>query len=187
MNNIFKSISDNFLDSKSIINIIINVGLIATFISIFFFTYASKVEEDIVKNQAKIMVNDMMQIVNPSLNESTKKMIMEYTLADMSKEDKIVLENNNKLINSGYSTLIIVFLVTQVVGLILAIYFKHDYFNIILINVIILVFVAITEYTFLNMIGASYISVDTNFIKWKILTSIQKKLGHLDVPHEWNK
>jgi hypothetical protein len=187
MNNIFKSISDNFLDSKSIINIIINVGLIATFISIFFFTYASKVEEEIVKNQAKIMVNDIMQVVNPSLNDTAKKMIMEYTLADMSEEDKAVLESNEKLINSGYSILIIVFLVTQVVGLILAIYFNYDYFNIILVNVIILVFVGLTEYIFLNMIGASYVSVDTNYIKWKILTSVQKKLGHMDVHQEWNK
>ena len=187
MNNMFKFLSDNFLDSKSIINVIINVGLIATFISIFFFTYASKVEEQIVKNQAKIMVNDIMQSVNPSLNDITKKIIMEYTLADMSEEDNVVLDNNNKLINSGYSILIIVFIVTQVLGLILAIYFNHNYFHIILINIIILVFVGLTEYIFLNLIGASYISVDTNFIKWKILTSIQNKLGYSDVQQEWNK
>jgi len=189
MNKILNYVTTHLLDSEGVINVIINVGLIATFISIFFFTYASGVEEQIVKSQAKIMVNDMLQTINPLLDDKIKESINNYKMKDMTKEDTEALNNNNKLINSGYSILIIVFAVTQIVGLLLSMYFKHNYYHIILINIIVLVFVGLTEYTFLNLIGKSYISVDTNFIKWKILSSIRKKLIYRDnseVSSNWN-
>jgi hypothetical protein len=171
---------NNIIDSEGIINVIVNVGFIATFISIFFFTYASGVEQEIVKSQAQIMMNDLFQTITPLLNDDAKEKIMNYEVSDMSKEDADALDNNNKLINSGYSILIIVFIVTQVVGLALSIYFKHNYNHIIIGNVIVLIFVGLTEYTFLNVIGRSYMSVDTNFIRWKILTSIREKLIYKD-------
>ena len=86
--------------SYNAINIIVSVVLISTFIPVFFFTYVSSVEKKIVKKQLENIVDELMSEVNMFLNdeqrELMKVMLFSMEMKDLSKEDKMVEENNNK-------------------------------------------------------------------------------------------
>ena len=73
----FKYIHKNIFDEHMVINILMNIGLIAALLGIFFFSYAATVEENIVKANAKIAVSDIMESVSPLLNYSTRKKFKE--------------------------------------------------------------------------------------------------------------
>ena len=87
--------------SYNAINIIVSVVLISTFIPVFFFTYVSSVEKKIVKKQLGNIVDELMSEVNMFLNDEQrdlmKVMLNNMEMKDLSKEDKMVEENNNKL------------------------------------------------------------------------------------------
>ena len=169
-------ISNNILDSHMIINIIMNVGLISIFIAIFFFTYASTVEQDIVKEQTIIVINDLMQLANPFLSNEVKKQIYDNIRApDLSKEDEEVLHANSKLKMTAYTNLAVVFVIALILCLVLAHFYKHDLLNMLKLNLILVVLVGITEFTFLHFVPHKFISADTNWVRGKILSSIKEK------------
>jgi len=170
-------ISKNIIDSHIIINVIMNVGLISLFIAIFFFTYASTVEQDIVKQQTTIVVNDLMQLATPLLSDDIKKQIyINIQPPDLSKEDEEVKHFNDKLVSTAFLNLGIVFVIALVLSGILAYYYKHNMINMLKLNLILVVLVGITEYTFLHFIPHKFISADTNWVRGKILSSIREKL-----------
>jgi len=173
----FKFINENFIDSHVIINVITFTGLASIFISIFFFTYASTIEQEIVIDQAKIVVNDLMQTVNPLLTSDQKENIKKnLKVPDNSEEDLESLNKNNALMSEAYISLLIIFAVTMVLSVTLSIIYKHNYYRILALNLLLLVFIALTEFTFLHFIPKNYIIADTNWIRWKILTDIKSKI-----------
>jgi hypothetical protein len=174
---IFKWIGNNIIDSHVIINVITFSGLAAIFISIFFFTYAGAIEQEIVVDQANIVVNDLMQTINPLLTPAQKEqMKTKLVLPDNSHEDLHSLNSNNKLMSEAYSQLLIIFGVCMGVSLLLCIIFKHNYFKIIGLNLLLLVFIGLTELIFLHFIPKNYIIADTNWVRWKILSEIKTKI-----------
>jgi hypothetical protein len=174
---IFKWIGNNIIDSHVIINVITFSGLAAIFISIFFFTYASIIEQEIVVEQANIVVNDLMQTVNPLLTPAQKEQMKDnLVIPDNSHEDLESLNNNNKLMSDAYSQLLIIFGVSMGVSLILCILFKHNYYKILGLNILLLIFIGLTELIFLHFIPKNYIIADTNWVRWKILTDIKDKI-----------
>ena len=174
-------ISNNILDSHMIINVIMNVGLISIFIAIFFFTYASIVEQDIVKEQTKIVINDLMQLANPFLTDEVKKQIYNNIKApDLSKEDEEVLNANSKLTMTAYTNLTVVFIISIVLCIVLAYFYKHNLLDMLKLNLIIVVLVGLTEFVFLHFIPHKFISADTNWVRGKILSSIREKLKFVE-------
>jgi hypothetical protein len=170
-------VSENIIDSHMIINIIMNSGLIASFIAVFFFTYATTIEEDIVKNQTVIVINDLMQTINPLLPDDVKKqMYNNIKASDMSDVDTNASNINNKIINDAYSSLIIIFSIALLIVMLISIAYNHNLYEILGLNLILLVLVALTEFTFLHFIPHKFISADTNWVRWKILTTLKSKL-----------
>ena len=175
--NILKWTWNTFGDSHMYINVITNVGLFSTFVAIFFFTYASTIEQNIIISQTKIITTDLLQTIKPLLSEAQRAYYKKnLTVPDMRAEDINALNSNNALINTAYGMLLIVFVVAIVVGLILAIIFKHNYYKIIGFNLIILLIVGLTEFTFLHFIPQNYITADTNFIRYTILSKLREKI-----------
>jgi hypothetical protein len=162
-----------------LINVIINIGLISTFISIFFFTYVSDVEKIIIKKQGNIITEDLISTIKPFLSEEDRNKIKNnLTTPDMSHEDDMNTQRNDALKNSAYSNIIFIFGICMLLSLILSIIFikpTHNYITVLLVNFILLVIVGLTELTFLNFILSNYIIGDPNYVKYKLITAIRNK------------
>jgi ABC-type transport system involved in cytochrome bd biosynthesis fused ATPase/permease subunit len=166
----------NLIDLHMIISIITNVGLIMLFLGIFFFSYASTVEQEIVTINTNIITTDIISIISPILTDNAKSnIISKLEYPDMKEEDDKVVEINSQLVNTAYTYLISIFIGTLVLGYIMSYYSKNSFYEIMVLNIIILVFIALTEFTFLTLIPKSYISADTNYIKFNFLTKIKEK------------
>jgi hypothetical protein len=173
----FKFIHTNIFDDEMAINISINIGLISLLLGIFFFTYATVVEENIVKTNAIIGVSNIMDMIGPLLNNDIKKeMLKNLTIPDQTKEDKKVKDDNDALMHNSYSQLLVILDIGLTIGFILCIIFEHSFIKVLGLNLIIVTLVGCTEYIFLNFIPNNYISVDTNFIRYTILTELKKKV-----------
>jgi len=159
-----------------ITNIVISIGMIMIFLGIFFFGYAAKVEQEIIKLNTEIITTDILNIILPSLDTNTKlNLLKDIKYPDMSKEDSDVAEANTVLINNAIMLLVIIFIVSLIIGFALSYYYNHKFLHILGINLIILFFVGLTEYSFINIIAAKYISADTNYVRYCTLIKLKDK------------
>lgn len=168
----------SLIDLHMISTIITSVGMIMLFLGIFFFGYASSVEEDIVKINTNIVTTDLVNLVEPLLDNSTKSNILvnlEYP--NMEEEDKKVSIKNSELVMTSSTYLVIIFISSIIIGYILAYISGNNFWEILGMNVIILICVAITEFTFLHLIPKKHISADTNYIRYIILLKMKEKFN----------
>jgi hypothetical protein len=179
MNNIKEYIEKNHIDDIAI-NIILNTGLIVTFISIFFFMHGSIVEKKIVQDQSLLLtthfVTTIKPFLTPELSDDLKNSLKEK---DFSHEDEKSNEHNNMIKNNAYTNIIFFFGICILSALLISIYFIKPRTNLIIllgINLIMLVIVALTEYSFVALIPANYITADPNYIIYKLLRSFREKL-----------
>jgi len=161
---------------KGISNLLVGVTIFSIFLGIFYFTYASNIENDILKIQVKKLVdsftNDLNKLNIRDVNSKIYNIIDNFTVPDMSEEDKKVKDNNNALMIKsaklfGIFAIFSIFFITVMFFI-----YKIDLKNILITNCIILIFVAITEIFFLNMVAKRYNSLDTNSIKKTIVENI---------------
>ena len=170
-------LNNHFVDSHMLADVFISVGMIGIGISVFFFTYASIIEEKIVISQTKIIINDLMQTVRPLLTIDQRKNLAEnISIPNIKKEDIEALNSNNALISDAYTKLLIIFVVSIGIGLAISMVYKHNFYYLILLNAIVLVFVMLTDFTFLHFIPEKIIVADTNWVRWKILTDVREKI-----------
>ena len=172
-----KFISTNIFDEHMAINIAMNIGLIALLLGIFFFTYAATVEEIIVKQNATIGVINIMETISPLLNNNIKKELRNnIKIPDASAADAESKKSNDILTHDAYSKLLIILDIGLTIGFILCIMYKHSFIKVLGLNLIIVTLVGLTEYVFLNFIPKNFIPIDTNFIRFTILTKLKSKI-----------
>ena len=157
--------------------VLLHVILIASFIVIFFFTYGSKIEGDIVKNQCTEIVNDLMGDIHTVIPEEDRAALhntIEPLLQapDMTKLDAEVKEANEKLMQKTIKLIMIVFAIG--VGFIAALWvvFRFSVKDLVVHSFLSLFFVAITEYVFLTYFAKNYITIDSNYIKYRALNTL---------------
>lgn len=178
-----KYIHANIFDEHMAINISMNIGLIAALLGIFFFTYAAKIEEDIVKTNAKIAVSDIMESIGPLLNNKLKSELKNKLVEpDQTEADKESKKHNDHIMNNALANLFIILDIGLTVGFILTIIYNHKFSKVLGLNLIIVFLVGCTEYIFLNFLPHKFISVDTNYIRWKILTKLKSKIYINNLP-----
>lgn len=166
------------IDLHMISTIITSVGMIMLFLGIFFFGYASSVEQDIVKINTDIVTTDLLNIIEPLLDKSTKSnLLVNLEYPDMSKEDEEVLIINKDLVMTASTYLVIIFIVSVLIGFILAYLSGNNIWEILGMNAIILVCVGLTEFSFLHLITQKFISADTNFIRYTLLMKMKEKFS----------
>jgi hypothetical protein len=165
--------------SEHAINIILGAIFISVFIGIFFFTYVSKIEQNIVRNQTIYLVDNIIGDLDILLPDSIKLLLSSKLIApDMSHEDAKVEENNNALKKKAIIALSIIFGVGILIAFLISWFSKTKILPIIGKNLILLVFVALTEFIFLIFIGQNYISVDPNYVKYKFIQTLQEELKY---------
>lgn len=160
---------------EEIIEIIIMIVFIASFLCAFYFLYVVKVEEQTVKNQVDYIVADLIDDVSLLPDDKIdilKKRLNSYKKTDTSDADKSVDENNDKIFKNVIVMIVVTFLICMTICYFLCRYYKIDFFTICGKNLIILVFIGLTEFTFLNVFGRNFISADPNFVKLSILNRL---------------
>ena len=168
----------DFIDSHMIISILSSVGIVMMFLGIFFFTYASIVEQEIVAINANIIIEDLLDTIAPILDSNTKiNIVKSLKYPDMEEADKNVAKNNNNVMTDSIIKLSIISSVMIILSIGLAYYTKNNYLYILGLNLIILIFIGLTEYIFLNIIIKKFIAADTNYVRYLILKNLDEKLS----------
>lgn len=162
-----------------IANIIFHVILISSFLVVFFFRYASKVENQIVQIQSKEIVSDIssdIKLVTPSQYLPIIGKNLDIQVPDLSIEDQKVELSNKALYDKTVRTIIIIFTIGILIIFTMSIIFKFSMKDIFIHNIIILFAVALTEYLFLTYFARNYITIDSNYVKYVALQTINNKL-----------
>ena len=97
-------------------------------------------------------------------------------LPDASEEDLHEKKKNDKLMYDAYGKLLVILDIGLTIGFIISVIYKHNFMKILGLNLLIVFLVGCTEFTFLNFIPLQYISMDTNFIRHTILTTLKSKI-----------
>lgn len=168
------------LSYETISSIILSVIFVATFLSVFYFTYVAKVENDIVIEQINLLVDDFtkdMKFLSPQQLQLVKSNLKTMKRQNLSKEDAVVEKNNHDIMMKTIYAMIVL----NVVGLTI-VYFiaKKQGFNMLELlknNFIILVAIALTEFLFLNLFVRNYISIELNQIKLLVLDKLTRGIN----------
>ena len=173
------------ISKKDLLSIILNICIISSFIGIFFFTFGMKYEAIIVNKQIKYLVNDLTSDILCLLPENVitnlKGQLNNYKLPDSSHIDKIVEKSNNKLKNKAKSVITALLSFCVIITLYLKSKYSNELTNEVVIDIfketfIILIVVALTEFSFLTLIGGNYMSVDPYNVKNNIISIIQNNI-----------
>ncbi len=162
-------------------NVLLNVLLFATFIAVFFFTYAVIIEKEIVDDQISYitqgLVSDIALLPPDVKNEMNRKLqAMDSNSESMKAADKKADDNNKKIIKD---TIIKIVIAWVVLGLFIVFLIRSDnnYYDFSAKKLLVQAFIAlagigITEFLFLKYLARYYKSGDPNFVKLQILQNI---------------
>lgn len=163
-------------------NILVHVALMATFLTIFFFTFASNLEAGIVKNQVNFVIDDIIgDTFNFVPGKEQRKILIDNIVSklpdekDLKSSDEKVKENNSNTFNDAIRFLTVLLTTASVIVILLAVFFKWDFEHIkyiVISGIVGLIFVAITEFIFLILIARNFISADPNLIRSEAVRKI---------------
>jgi len=161
-------------NKEEIANIILHVTLISTFIGIFFFTYGSHIEENIVKKQVAFLIEDNKEVASLIPNDSKQKIIdsINNIKLDLAEDDKKAAEQNKKLLIKAVKILSIVLVIGIAIVWKMSKMYNFNFIHLLKENLIILCFVALTEFSFLTFFAQNYLSIDPNIIRRRCITII---------------
>lgn len=166
------------MKSQEIAYIILSFVLAATFISIFFFTYVSSVEADIIKTQINNVVSNFISEASIALTPDQKAAIGKIvtdnlSVPDMSSDDADAENTNKKLIKKS----IIIFSTLVAVGILAIIilwyFYRFDLVEITKYSLIILALVATTEILFVTLVTKNYRLIDENYVSYLLVNNLQ--------------
>ena len=169
------------LNSKHIAQIILNVILIATFITIFYFTYAKNIEEQILIKQMRYITDNLLDDFSLFATKAQypliKKTLQNIKTPDLSDEDAKVDANNKVVMEQTFKILIPVVVVSLLVVFFMGYYYNLSLTNIFIEGLLTLSVVALVEVVFLKYLAGNFYSADPNFVKYKIIDEIQKNIN----------
>lgn len=170
---------------KDLLSIILNICIISSFIGIFFFTFGVQYEKKIVNKQIKYLVNDLTSdilcLLPKNVITDLKDQLNNYKLPDTTNIDKIVSKSNNKLKKKALTIIAILLSFCFIVTIYLRSKYDNELTKEVIYDVfketfIILTVVALTEFSFLTLIGGNYMSVDPYDVKNNIISIIQNNI-----------
>jgi len=176
------------IDINFILLVIVQVLCVFIFLCLFFFTYASKKEGDILNSQVNFLINDIAEH-NIHLLPNDKKQALLNTIngikTDTSQNTQAAIDiiNSNNKIKAKTKKIILYLCIIVVLIISISYKFKNTgktfFKNLNLKHIfketgIIIFFIAITEYIFLNYFAAQYISVKPNILKAQVFENISK-------------
>ncbi len=155
-------------------NIILQIILISALNIVVYFSYTTYVEETIVQSESsKVVVDltkDLKYVLTPEQMDSLRDAITPVLVPpDYSKEDAEVRESNRKLEVETTKVMSVLILVGLIAVVAMSIQFNFKIRNFFVHNFIILLAVASVEFIFLTFFVKNYITLDSNFVKNRII------------------
>ena len=171
-------------------SIIFQVTIIFIFLTLFFFYYVTKIEQEEFETQIEIVINELYKEIKndiPIPPQTTKEelfILVDGLLDLIEKKSSKNSETYNKIINinnntkkKAFKTLTYTLLFVIILSFILySMKFYLNFPSYIKTSLIVVFFVAIVEFTFLQLIAKKYISVSPNNVKLSFAKSIQNWL-----------
>ena len=157
-------------------HIILSVVFISCFICIFFFTYATTVERNIVVNQTQNLVDSFTGNISVlfSDNESVKNFVQNLSVETVNQDDERIKEKNKKILKEAALVVGISAACLILLTIILIYLFKLNYKKLIITNLIVLLCIGVVEFSFLTFIAQNYISFDPNYVKYLLVENLEK-------------
>lgn len=164
-----------FLHLEFFLNILLSVVLIAIFICVFFFTYAKNIEKKIIVNQTKELVYDLSSDILQfkPIKDSLKGFAYKLKSPDMDEQNRRVENANKLLIEKTINLIIVSAVIVFTIVFFLTYIFNLSFAQILIPNIVILLFVGLTEFIFLRYIAYNYISFDPNYAKYSIIKTLE--------------
>ena len=172
-----------------ILGIIIQVISVFIVLTVFFFTYATTVEGEVVKNNVAFMLKNIFGNNLNLLSDDAKETILqkiesiETDSPEFKKVNDQIDASNDEIKKNAFGTLKMLSIGAGVIVLLSLIlskttdiqFFKGLHLgHIFKETVVIALFVGITEYVFLTYFGAKWISVDPNVVKGHVFDNMAK-------------
>jgi hypothetical protein len=161
------------------ITVITNALLISLFLGVFFFTYAAYIEKEVVKSQMEFLANNIsssIKILGPDITNKFKDIIQDIPPLNLDSADAVVSSMNS---STKYTAIIANILFTLLV--ILGVYYLYtnsdksfSITHILIKNSILLIFVALTEYSFLTFFASRFITLNPNSVNYNIIYNLKK-------------
>lgn len=163
-------------------NIILHVMLMSIFLNIFYFTYAKSAEKEVLYDQIDILVQELINNISGEMNSTEKealKLLIESEIKkiNLDKEDSIVNSNNGEL----EKTAIIATVIGVGICLFLLFLLLKDCSNLMcslrylaISGGVGILFTALAEIFFINVIVKNYISVDSSLVITNIIDTLYK-------------
>lgn len=157
-------------------DIILQVSFISIFIGIFFFTVVSKIEEGVVKNSVNDIVDSLLDDVSVIMPQSSDltHMVNNIKAPNMDDLDNQVKESNASLIKKATIFLTILACVGLGTSLYLSKIGNFSFMDHLKTNLIVIAFIALTEFSFAYGIGGQYKVLDPNSVKLKIVRTLKE-------------
>jgi hypothetical protein len=178
---------------KDILSLAIQVTFVYTFLTIFFFVYVQKVEEEEFVSQMNLIVdtlfndvkNDMPNLINSSYPVKQEDIVVlvdgiiglfESKIAiDAQGTVKQVYEQNQNVKKTAFKSLIkfisiVVVFATIVLLLGYCVPLKYQLKK----ALVVVIFVGLTELMFLQVVAKNYITADPNKVKRDLSTAVQR-------------
>ena len=161
---------------KNIALIILSVAFIATFLCIFYFTYVSKVEGQIVSDQMSSITVQLLDEVTVSLPKSyyptIKSLVGVIKPPNMEAADKVASDSNNKIFQDVIKVIVPVITVAVIGTYMMSKKYEFSYTEILIQALLGTAAAGLTEFTFLKLFISKYMVTDVNFVKYKVLDAL---------------
>jgi hypothetical protein len=148
---------------------------------LFFFTYAAKIEKQIVIAQIKYITDDLLGVFKSNLSTDMSRTLRssldQLPEIEMAEIDKKVQENNDKLKIQAFKVLAGFLTVSLIVAYLLAQNYYLDFTSIVQKNLLILGAIGITEFIFATYIATHYITADPNYVRRLIINTVKEHVN----------
>jgi len=163
------------MDVSFVCNVMMSILFISTFIAVFFFTYASQIESEIIVNQTTNIVDSFLESIDVWIPHSEKvyDILQNIQFSDTSADDARVKRKNDTIIKKTIKLFVVIGSIMFLITALLILGFDLDWKPIVLSNLIILACVGLTEFFFLTCIAKNYVSFDPNYIKYVVVSRLE--------------
>ena len=163
-------------------NILLHIMLISTFLGSYFFTFGAYLEREVLKDQLNYLVDTTLQpmkILVPGISTDIKNKMKSYNFKIDESSDIKTEQQNKKTVDKAIKLITFFFIIGLIVIVIISRTLDregmsyNDFFKkLITRNLIILIFIAATEFIFAFFFVKNYMSLDTNKLKKQIFISL---------------
>jgi hypothetical protein len=168
-------------------SVIFMAGLYSLLVASLFFTYGKKIEQDVVKKNTELLIDDLSKDIVDLANQSEKQDLDNLLKKNVKipqsikDADKTVEDRNKKLMIKAFKNIGLFALICVITSFILWGFSGNSYkefkIDIVYKTLLFLFIIALVEIAFFTIITKNFRSLDPSVIKHNIVKSMQKRFS----------